>query len=107
MRLVIKDDPNAVADWVAAYVAARINNFAPTAKKPFVLGLPTGSSPLVTYKKASGAPVDSKKRCSHNRLSSLLGSILSRAAIRCGMYPQLIEIHKAGGLSFANVVTFK
>lgn len=55
MRLVIKDDPNAVADWVAAYVAARINNFAPTAKKPFVLGLPTGSSPLVTYKKASGA----------------------------------------------------
>ena len=28
----------------------RINKFAPTADKPFVLGLPTGSSPLTTYK---------------------------------------------------------
>ena len=30
--------------------AQRINAFAPTAEKPFVLGLPTGSSPLATYK---------------------------------------------------------
>lgn len=28
-----------------------INKFAPTAEKPFVLGLPTGSSPLLTYKR--------------------------------------------------------
>ncbi|KAF7965178.1 hypothetical protein HWV62_45246, partial [Athelia sp. TMB] len=27
-----------------------INDFAPTAEKPFVLGLPTGSSPIPTYK---------------------------------------------------------
>jgi 6-phosphogluconolactonase/glucosamine-6-phosphate isomerase/deaminase len=27
-----------------------INEFAPTASKPFVLGLPTGSSPIPTYK---------------------------------------------------------
>lgn len=51
MRLIIKDDAAQVADWVASYVAARINDFAPSASKPFVLGLPTGSSPLQTYKK--------------------------------------------------------
>jgi glucosamine-6-phosphate deaminase len=51
MRLIIKDDSNAVAEWVANYVAARINEFKPTSKRPFVLGLPTGSSPLQTYKK--------------------------------------------------------
>ena len=28
----------------------RINDFKPTAEKPFVLGLPTGSSPIPTYK---------------------------------------------------------
>jgi glucosamine-6-phosphate deaminase len=28
----------------------RINEFEPTAEKPFVLGLPTGSSPIPTYK---------------------------------------------------------
>jgi glucosamine-6-phosphate deaminase len=27
-----------------------INEFEPTAEKPFVLGLPTGSSPIPTYK---------------------------------------------------------
>ena len=30
--------------------ANRINDFKPTAEKPFVLGLPTGSSPIPTYK---------------------------------------------------------
>lgn len=28
----------------------RINDFAPTAQKPFVLGLPTGSSPETIYR---------------------------------------------------------
>jgi glucosamine-6-phosphate deaminase len=28
----------------------RINDFQPTPEKPFVLGLPTGSSPIPTYK---------------------------------------------------------
>jgi glucosamine-6-phosphate deaminase len=27
----------------------RINDFEPTSEKPFVLGLPTGSSPIPTY----------------------------------------------------------
>jgi hypothetical protein len=32
------------------HVFHSINDFAPTADKPFVLGLPTGSSPIPTYK---------------------------------------------------------
>lgn len=50
MRLIIRDDPAAVGDYVANYIAKRINDFGPTAEKPFVLGLPTGSSPIPTYK---------------------------------------------------------
>ncbi|KAG1722316.1 hypothetical protein EDB19DRAFT_1768386 [Suillus lakei] len=50
MRLIIRDDPTTVGDYVANYIAKRINDFAPTASKPFVLGLPTGSSPIPTYK---------------------------------------------------------
>ncbi|OQR92268.1 oscillin [Achlya hypogyna] len=51
MRLIIQKNSAEVGDWVAQYVRQRINAFAPTADKPFVLGLPTGSSPLTTYKK--------------------------------------------------------
>ena len=29
---------------------SRINDFQPTPEKPFALGLPTGSSPIPTYK---------------------------------------------------------
>lgn len=50
MRVVILKDYNLVSCWVAAYVAKSINQFKPTAQKPFVLGLPTGSSPLGMYK---------------------------------------------------------
>ena len=58
-----------VAHWVATYIKKRILAFGPTAERPFVLGLPTGGSPLTVYQK-------------------------------------LVEFHKAGELSFANVVTF-
>jgi len=58
-----------VSLWVATYIKTRILNFKPTPERPFVLGLPTGSSPLGTYKK-------------------------------------LVEFHKRGELSFANVVSF-
>ncbi|KAJ7594621.1 glucosamine-6-phosphate isomerase [Mycena floridula] len=50
MRLIIREDPAEVGDYIASYIARRINDFCPTAEKPFVLGLPTGSSPLPTYK---------------------------------------------------------
>lgn len=69
MRLVIEPNYSDLSRWAGNYVAARINAANPTPEKPFVLGLPTGSSPL-------------------------------------GMYRQLVELHKAGKVSFKNVVTF-
>ncbi len=50
MRVIIQPDYDQVSKWVAHYVVKKINDFKPTAKKPFVLGLPTGSSPVGTYK---------------------------------------------------------
>jgi len=50
MRVIIQKDDESVSTWAAAYVASNINNHKPTMKKPFVLGLPTGSSPLGMYK---------------------------------------------------------
>ncbi|KAF9166462.1 Glucosamine-6-phosphate isomerase 1, partial [Mortierella sp. AD011] len=49
MRLVIRQDYEAVSYHVAEYVKERIREFAPTASKPFVMGLPTGSSPIGVY----------------------------------------------------------
>lgn len=69
MRLIIQPDYENLSRWVANYVAERINAAQPSKDKPFVLGLPTGSTPL-------------------------------------GMYRKLIELHKEGRLSFANVITF-
>ena len=50
MRLIIEPDYEKVSLWAANYVASRIREFNPTAEKPFILGLPTGSSPLGMYK---------------------------------------------------------
>lgn len=69
MRLIIEKNYDELSRWAANYVAARIIEAKPTQEHPFVLGCPTGSSPL-------------------------------------GMYRRLIELHKAGKVSFANVVTF-
>ncbi|MCQ2334509.1 MAG: glucosamine-6-phosphate deaminase [Paludibacteraceae bacterium] len=69
MRLIIEPSYELLSAWAANYVAKRINAAKPTAEKPFILGLPTGSSPL-------------------------------------GMYKHLIELNKAGVVSFQNVVTF-
>jgi glucosamine-6-phosphate deaminase len=69
MRVIISKNYKEMSKWAANHVAQRINEFKPTAKRPFVLGLPTGSTPLGTYK-------------------------------------ELINLNKAGKVSFANVVTF-
>jgi glucosamine-6-phosphate deaminase len=69
MRLIIQPDLTGISNWSANYIADSIQQFSPSADKPFVLGLPTGSTPLGTYKK-------------------------------------LIELHKAGKISFRHVVTF-
>lgn len=50
MRLIIEPDYANVSAWAANYVAARINEAKPTAEHPFVLGCPTGSSPLGMYR---------------------------------------------------------
>ncbi|KIM45188.1 hypothetical protein M413DRAFT_333717 [Hebeloma cylindrosporum] len=50
MRLVIRDDPQIVGQYIANYIRKRIHDFSPTPERPFVLGLPTGSTPLPTYK---------------------------------------------------------
>ena len=49
MRVIIKNEAQEVSEWAAGYVAYKINRFRPTAFKPFVLGLPTGSTPLGMY----------------------------------------------------------
>lgn len=67
MRLLIHENTDAVASWAARHIVRRIN--AHSGPRPFVLGLPTGSTPLATYS-------------------------------------ELIRMHRAGEVSFADVVTF-
>ena len=50
MRVIIEPDYQSLSKWAADYVAQRINQFQPTSGHPFVLGLPTGSSPLGMYR---------------------------------------------------------
>jgi glucosamine-6-phosphate deaminase len=50
MRLIIQPEANSVAKWSAVYIAKRINKVTNSRERPFVLGLPTGSTPLGTYK---------------------------------------------------------
>ncbi len=69
MRLIPLNQAEQVGKWAAAHIVKRINEFKPSTERPFVLGLPTGGTPLATYK-------------------------------------ALIELHKAGEVSFKNVVTF-
>lgn len=69
MRLIPLSTAKQVGKWSANYIVEKINAFNPTAERPFVLGLPTGGTPLATYK-------------------------------------ELIELHRAGKVSFQHVVTF-
>lgn len=69
MRVLIHQTPQEVAVWAAHHIAARINSVCAVNDRPFVLGLPTGSTPL-------------------------------------GTYQELIKLHKAGKVSFRNVITF-
>lgn len=69
MRLIPLESAQDVGLWSARHIVNRINAFKPTAERPFILGLPTGSTPLKTY-------------------------------------VRLIELYKAGEVSFKHVVTF-
>ena len=50
MRVIIEPDYEQLSRWAAEYVIKRINDFNPTPEHKFVLGLPTGSSPVGMYK---------------------------------------------------------
>jgi glucosamine-6-phosphate deaminase len=50
MRLIIEKDYDNVSKWTANYIAHAVSKAKPTADKPFVLGLPTGSTPIGTYR---------------------------------------------------------
>lgn len=67
MEVIIKNSYQDICFWAANHIADAINNHREN--RPFVLGLPTGSTPL-------------------------------------GVYKILIELNKAGKVSFKNVVTF-
>lgn len=50
MRLIPLQNAAQVGKWAARHIAEKINKFKPREDKPFVLGLPTGGTPLSTYK---------------------------------------------------------
>ena len=49
MRLIIQPDYEELSKWAAYYVASKIVKANPNDDMPFVLGLPTGSSPIGMY----------------------------------------------------------
>lgn len=49
MRVIITEKN--IGDWAAVYIAKKILEFNPTPEKPFILGLPTGGTPLKMYKR--------------------------------------------------------
>ena len=50
MRVIIEKNYEEMSRWAANHIVERIKAFNPTEKKPFVLGLPTGSTPIGTYR---------------------------------------------------------
>ncbi|GHU08768.1 glucosamine-6-phosphate deaminase [Spirochaetia bacterium] len=51
MRLIIRKDYDEVSRWAAEYISVRIGKYQQSGeKRPFVLGLPTGSSPVGIYR---------------------------------------------------------
>lgn len=50
MRVIIEPDYQSLSAWAANYVTQKINQYSPSPERPFVLGLPTGSSPLGMYR---------------------------------------------------------
>ncbi len=51
MRLIPVKAAQDVGLWSARHIVKCINAFEPTEERPFVLGLPTGGTPLTTYKR--------------------------------------------------------
>ncbi|SAL98683.1 hypothetical protein, partial, partial [Absidia glauca] len=51
MRLIVRQDYDEVSAYAAYYVKERIRQFQPSKDRLFVMGLPTGSSPIGVYHK--------------------------------------------------------
>ncbi|MBQ7179319.1 MAG: glucosamine-6-phosphate deaminase, partial [Victivallales bacterium] len=49
MKVIIQKDYETMCQWAANHIIAAINNHK--GDRPFVLGLPTGSSPLGVYRR--------------------------------------------------------
>jgi glucosamine-6-phosphate deaminase len=49
MRVIIEKNYDEMSKWVANYIVQKINLFNPSTKQPFVLGLPTGQTPIGVY----------------------------------------------------------
>jgi len=49
MYVVIKKSADEASKWTAGYIVSKIKEKASRTKEPFVLGLPTGSTPIGTY----------------------------------------------------------
>jgi glucosamine-6-phosphate deaminase len=49
MRLIMRQSEKDVAVWTTNYIVQRIDFFSASPSKPFVLGLPTGSTPVQIY----------------------------------------------------------
>ena len=50
MRVIIQKDYDVVSAWAAAFVASYLRAANTSPEKPFVLGLPTGSTPIGMYR---------------------------------------------------------
>jgi len=50
MRLIIHENYEKLSTWAAHYIVQTIQDFDPGPGRPFTLGLPTGSSPVGTYR---------------------------------------------------------
>ena len=50
MRVIINENDAKGAVWAAHYIVSKIKEKAAKTDRPFVLGLPTGSTPIATYK---------------------------------------------------------
>ena len=50
MRVIIQNDYEKLSLWAARHIAKTIKDHQKVSYRPFILGLPTGSSPIGTYK---------------------------------------------------------
>lgn len=49
MKLIILENYEEISRWTARYLVKKINDYKSSSDKPFVMGLPTGSSPIGVY----------------------------------------------------------